>query len=102
MPLAFPNWPTASFFSVSLVERKPPFDFLSLFIPANLFHSLASNTVPAVVVFSVTMGAALIGLKEKTERITTLSAFADALDRLTGYVAALAPFGVFAIIASAA
>jgi Na+/H+-dicarboxylate symporter len=42
-PLAFPSIETASFFSTTLIEKPPPFDFVSLFIPSNPFHSLADN-----------------------------------------------------------
>ncbi len=101
MPLAFPRWETASFFSTSLIEQRPPFDFLSLYIPSNLFHSLSSNTVPAVVVFSVALGVAVIGLKEKTTFLQSLSVVVDGLGRITGSIVQLAPIGVFAIIASA-
>src|SRR5688500_7348629 len=48
IPLAFPPVENASFFSTALVERRPPFDFVALYIPANPFHSLANNVVPAV------------------------------------------------------
>src|SRR3954468_5775915 len=51
VPLTFPTVQNASFFSSSLVERPPPFDFLDLYIPANPFYSLANNVVPAVVLF---------------------------------------------------
>jgi Na+/H+-dicarboxylate symporter len=37
---------------LELVE-PPTFDFVGLYIPANPFHSLANNVVPAVVLFSV-------------------------------------------------
>ena len=40
---------------------REPFDFLNLYIPTNPFNSLANNVVPAVVLFSVIVGAALIG-----------------------------------------
>ena len=53
IPLAFPHVQTASFFSTTLIERRPPFDFVDLYIPSNPFNSLANNVVPAVVLFSV-------------------------------------------------
>ena len=53
VPLAYPNWPAASFFSSTLVETGDGTDFLDLFIPANPFRSLAESLVPSVVVFSV-------------------------------------------------
>jgi Na+/H+-dicarboxylate symporter len=101
-PLAFPDWQSASFFSTSLVEEKKPIDFLGLYIPANPFASLANGVVPAIVVFSALIGIALIGVKNKEVLLTPLSTIADALIRVMGFVGRLAPFGVFALIASAA
>jgi Na+/H+-dicarboxylate symporter/ABC-type amino acid transport substrate-binding protein len=101
MPLAFPNWQTATFFSPSLIQQPPPFDFLSLYIPANPFHSLSTNTVPAVVVFSVFLGVALIGVADKDTLLKLLSTVMNVLGRITAAVVRLAPLGVFAIIASA-
>ncbi len=89
------------FFSTSLIEQRPEFNFLGLYIPSNLFYSLSTNTVPAVVVFSFALGAALIGLKDKTGLLKGLSTFADGLGRVTNFLIKLAPIGVFAIIASA-
>ncbi|MDJ0895624.1 MAG: cation:dicarboxylase symporter family transporter [Alphaproteobacteria bacterium] len=101
-PLAYPNWPSASFFSASLVEEPVTIDFLNLYIPANPFNSLANAIVPAVVVFSVLVGLAMIGVENKAALLEPLSAMSDVLMRITGFVANLAPYGVFAIIASAA
>jgi Na+/H+-dicarboxylate symporter len=101
-PIAFPDWPSTSFFSKSLIEEPEPVDFLALYIPANPFHSLANAVVPAIVVFSLLMGLALIGVDNKAALLEPLSAVAAALMRITELVARLAPLGVFAIIASAA
>ena len=65
IPLRFPTTETASFFSTTLVERRPPFNFVDLFIPSNPFYSLSNNIVPAVVLFSVFLGVALIGVERK-------------------------------------
>ena len=101
MPLAFPNWQTASFFSTSLLEQTPQFNFLSLYIPSNPFYSLSNNVVPAVVVFSVSLGVALIGITDKRPLLESLSTIMNALGTITGSIVKLAPLGVFAIIASA-
>lgn len=101
MPLAFPKWEMATFFSTSLIEQRPPFNFLGLYIPSNLFFSLSNNVVPAVVVFSFALGVALIGLKDKEVLLKSLSALADSLGRITDFLIRFAPLGVFAIIASA-
>jgi len=101
-PLAFPDWPSASFFSTSQVEEAEPVDFLRLYIPINPFASLANAVMPAIVVFSVLIGVALIGVKNKQSVLEPLSAIAEALMVVTGFVARLAPYGVFALAASAA
>ncbi len=100
-PLAYPDWPSASFFSTSLVEEAPPIDFLGLYIPSNPFYSLANAVVPAIVVFGVLIGLALIGVENKNALLEPLAATSDALMRATGFVARLAPLGVFAIMAGA-
>ena len=73
MPLTFPAIESASFFSTTLVEERPPVDFLALYIPSNPFHSLANNVVPAVVLFSALLGVALMGV-EKKEPLLELAA----------------------------
>jgi len=101
MPLAFPKWEMASYFSTSLIEKRPASNFLGLYIPSNLFYSLSNNVVPAVVVFSLALGAALIGLQDKEVLLKTLSTLAASLGRITNFLIGFAPIGVFAIIASA-
>lgn len=101
-PLAFPDWPSASFFSTSQVEEAKSVDFLKLYIPANPFASLANTVIPAIVVFSMLIGVALIGVKNKESVLEPLSAIAEALMAVTGFVARLAPYGVFALAAYAA
>lgn len=101
-PLAFPNWPSASFFSASAIEESTPIDFLQLYIPANVFSALANAIVPAIVVFSVLFGLALINVARKKVLLDLLATAGDALMEINGFVGNLAPYGVFAITASAA
>ena len=89
------------FFSTSLVERRPPFNFLDLYIPSNPFHSLANNIVPAVVLFSVVVGVALIGVERKEPLMDVLRIATQAVSRATRSILRLTPFGLFAIAASA-
>ena len=102
MPLSFPAWESASFFSSSLVEEPGSFDLLGLYIPANPFYALANNVVPAVVLFSSALGIALIGVEQKQALLDTLDGLAKALVRVNDFVVKLTPYGVFAIAASAA
>jgi Na+/H+-dicarboxylate symporter len=102
MPLAFPAWDSASFFSSSLIEHPEAVNFLTLFIPSNPFYSLANNFVPAVVLFSIAVGIALIGMDQKHGLLEDLTILNRAMTRVTHFVARLTPFGVFAVAASAA
>ena len=102
MPLAFPNWKTASFYSTSLIEPRQSFDFLNLYIPANPFNALANNIVPAVVLFSIVLGVALIRLENKQPLITGLEILTRALAKVSGFVVRLTPIGLFAIGANLA
>src|SRR5688572_361637 len=101
-PLAFPAVETASFFSAALVERRPPFNFIDLFIPSNPFYALSNNVVPAVVLFSVFVGVALIGVERKQTALDVFVVAKDALSRATKFVVSLTPYGIFAIAATTA
>ena len=101
-PLAFPDWPSASFFSASEIAETKPVDFISLYIPANFFGALADAVVPAIVVFAILFGVALIGVPRKAALLDLLDPIGDTLMAITAFVGRLAPYGVFAITASAA
>jgi Na+/H+-dicarboxylate symporter/ABC-type amino acid transport substrate-binding protein len=102
IPLAFPHTETASFFSTTLVERRPPFNFVDLFIPSNPFYSLANNIVPAVVLFSVFIGVALVGVERKQALLDVFAVAKEALSSATKFVVSLTPYGIFAIAANTA
>jgi Na+/H+-dicarboxylate symporter/ABC-type amino acid transport substrate-binding protein len=102
MPLTFPHIESATFFSTTLVERPPPFDFVDLYIPSNPFNSLANNVVPAVVLFSVIVGVALIGVERKQGLLDVLRTATQAVSRATQFIVRLTPYGLFAIAAVAA
>jgi Na+/H+-dicarboxylate symporter/ABC-type amino acid transport substrate-binding protein len=97
MPLAFPNIESAAFYSPALAERADPFNFIDLYIPANPFQSLANSVVPAVVLFSVFVGLALIGVEKKQPLLDVLNSATHALRRIAKFIVGLTPFGIFAI-----
>jgi Na+/H+-dicarboxylate symporter len=99
---AFPEWETASFFSTSL--RTPPVDvdFLALYIPSNFFGSLAGNVVPAVVLFCLVMGVALIGIQNKQHLLDWLDTLTALFARMTNAIVKLTPLGIFCIMGHAA
>lgn len=102
LALTYPKWTTASLFSTSLLEAAKPFDPLTLYIPSNPFYSMANAVVPAVVVFSIMLGVALISVRDKDILLTSLGTLSDALMKIASFVGKLAPFGIFAISAAAA
>ena len=100
-PLAFPDWPSGAFFSASQIEPPQPVDFIQLYIPANIFASLSNAVVPAIVVFGILFGVALINVATKARILDLLTTASDALLAINGFIGRLAPYGVFAITASA-
>jgi Na+/H+-dicarboxylate symporter/ABC-type amino acid transport substrate-binding protein len=102
IPFSFPRGRGASFFSTSMLESQESINFVNLFIPNNPFHAMANSIVPAIVFFSIAVGIALIPVKNKQRLITQLDIFNEVLMRITGFVARLAPIGVFAIAGVAA
>ena len=100
-PLMLRPMTTASFFSTTLLEPPRRFDLVELYIPANPFYSLANNMVPAVVLFSLVIGVALIGTPGKPRLIEVLAVVRDTLARAATYVVRLMPLGLFAIAANA-
>ena len=96
---AFPVWDTGSFYSSNFNEVLPSQDWLELFIPANPFGSLANNAIPAVVVFSLGLGVAIMALPNKSRLLEPLDVAVDALARLNKLVVKMTPVGMFAIVA---
>lgn len=102
IPLAFPDWDAASFFSSSLIAQPKIFDVVELYIPSNPFASLANNVVPAVVLFSILLGVGLAAIPGKEGLLHALDVIADALNAVNKLVIKLTPAGVFAIAAGMA
>ncbi len=95
----FPAHESASFFSTTLLDEREGFDFIGLYIPTNPFNSLANNVVPAVVLFSIAIGLALIAVPEKARLIEVLATVNRAISIATDVIVSLTPYGVFAIAA---
>jgi len=76
-------------------------DILDHIIPSSIVQAMASNEILQIVVFSLLFGVAAAGIGK---RAATLIDWIDELSlvmlKITGYVMALAPFAVFAALAS--
>ncbi len=104
MPLSFPFVETASFFSTSIIEPAAPIDYFKLYIPSNPFESMASGYVPAMVIFSIAMGLALIGMEgeHKQQLISFMHTCGEIFSKITQALVKVLPIGIFAMSASAA
>jgi Na+/H+-dicarboxylate symporter len=102
VPLAFPEWQSASFFSSSLIEAPRVLDLVALYIPSNPFGSMANNVVPATVLFSILLGIGLSGIKGNEGLLRGLDVLAQGLNRINKIVVQLTPYGAFAIASGVA
>ena len=102
VPLAFPVWDSASFFSASLIAAPKVIDLVALYIPSNPFASLANNLVPASVLFSIMLGIGIGGVPGKGKLLQMLEVLASGLNEINKIVIKLTPVGVFAIAAGTA
>ena len=95
---SFPAWVGGSFFTTSLLEKPANPDWLQLFVPSNPFWSLANNLVPAVVVFSIGLGIAMIPIGNKELLLEKVDVLIDGLSRLNKLIVRTSPIGIFAIV----
>jgi Na+/H+-dicarboxylate symporter/ABC-type amino acid transport substrate-binding protein len=101
-PLALPEGKGGAFFSAAPQEAEHPIDWVGLYIPANPFYALANNVVPAVVVFGILAGIALMGMPDKAAVLRPLAVFNEAMGRVGAMVTKTTPYGIFAIAAQTA
>ena len=93
----------ASFYSAAqdLADTTGP-EVLSRFIPTNVFHALSEEYVPAIVVFCLFFGGALILVPGKEPLLDFLDLCTTAIGRVNVFLVRLAPVGLFALTAAAA
>jgi len=80
--------------------ETPTINFAELLIPENIFYALSNNIVPAIVLFSLFFGIALMFLKTEKVLMTNLQQIIEALTRITSWIARITPYGTFLIIAN--
>ena len=76
--------------------------FITHLVPTSIFDALARNEILQIVVFSLFVGTAVAALDDKAPAILHLVEQAAAIMlKVTNFVMALAPFAIFAALASA-
>jgi Na+/H+-dicarboxylate symporter/ABC-type amino acid transport substrate-binding protein len=102
LSLSFPVWDSKDFFSTTQISVVPEINYYDLYIPSNPFKSLADNTIPAVVVFSLFLGIALVNVKNKEHLLNPALVMLNALSKITKSIVVYLPVGIFAISAASA
>ncbi|TWT46358.1 Proton glutamate symport protein [Thalassoglobus neptunius] len=92
----------AFFHSSDLVDVTGNFNLLNQLIPGNVFHSLANEFVPAVVVFCLFFGAAMMAVPNREPVLNLLDSCSEALSKINSFLIRLAPVGLFTLTAAAA
>lgn len=100
--LTFPEWVAGSFFSQAVLSPPEAINFLDLYIPSNPFFSLSNSYIPAIVVFCVATGIALISVKDKSAVLKPLDVLGDTFNTVTSYIVKLTPIGIFAMTTATA
>ena len=100
--LAFPDMSAAGFFGTAAPMAQEPPDLMELYLPANIFYSLSQNLVPAVVLFSLLAGVAMITVEDKDSVLPIFDSMAAALAAINNLIVQLTPYGIFAVAAAAA
>lgn len=100
LSLTIPPVPAPSF----LDARQPQesLGLIDLLIPANPFFDLASNHLPAIVVFSIVYGIAIQRIEHKEGFLAFVDLIRAASVTIWHWVVLVAPFGVFALFADTA
>jgi Na+/H+-dicarboxylate symporter/ABC-type amino acid transport substrate-binding protein len=102
LPLGFPTIKVASQFAASSPETPTPTNFLDYFIPENPFRSFAEGTVPAIVVFSIFIAAALLRVRRNEALMRNFVNMQEASAVIIAWITRLSPIGVFALTAATA
>jgi proton glutamate symport protein len=82
-------------------ERGIMSDLLSIVAPEHPFYNIANNILPAVAIFGLLSGIALMLLKKKDPLLSIFEKVLHILERLLHWLAMLSPIAVFAHIAVA-
>ncbi|WP_102528110.1 cation:dicarboxylase symporter family transporter [Shewanella sp. 10N.286.51.B7] len=98
----FPEWQAGEFFSLTALQDPNSVNLLDLYIPSNPFFSLSNSYIPAIVLFCVATGIALISIKDKESLMRPLQLLGESFNKVTQSIVMLMPIGIFAMTAATA
>ncbi|GEM_PF-1169747 len=91
---SLPNVQRAKFFRPDDTTSDSFINLYDLFIPTNPFHSFANGYIPAIVIFSVLVGIAIIHQRKKASLIEYSKIMAELMKEVNNYITYLLPLGV--------
>ncbi|MCG7548198.1 cation:dicarboxylase symporter family transporter [Pseudoalteromonas sp. Of7M-16] len=100
--LTLPSHDAGTFFSPALVAQAPDVNFVQQYIPSNPFASMADGNVPALVIFCIALGLALISNGRKNQLLDVLEVVGQGLTVMSKKVIKFFPIGIFSMTASTA
>ncbi|WP_028773950.1 cation:dicarboxylate symporter family transporter [Shewanella waksmanii] len=98
----FPDWVAGEFFSLTALEDPKSVNILDLYIPSNPFFSLSNSYIPAIVLFCVATGIALISIDDKESLLKPMQLLGASFNKVTQYIVTMMPIGIFAMTAATA
>ena len=98
----FPEWQAGEFFSLTALQDPQSVNILDLYIPSNPFFSMSQSYIPAIVLFCIATGIALISIDDKEALLKPLQLLGQAFNKVTQYIVKLMPIGIFAMTAATA
>ncbi len=93
--------PLISANSTSSFESNFTKNFLTYLIPQNPFYDMANNVVPAVAIFGLIGGLALMHIHKKEPLTDVLERVNQTIEKILSWLGAISPLGVFIYIAIA-
>ncbi|MCK8043447.1 cation:dicarboxylase symporter family transporter [Shewanella sp. 1CM18E] len=98
----FPDWQAGEFFSLTALEDPNSVNLLDVYIPSNPFFSLSNSYIPAIVLFCVATGIALISIDNKESLMKPMQLLGESFNKVTQSIVKLMPIGIFAMTAATA
>lgn len=95
--------PRASYILAAESTENTPLSmqFLKFLVPENPFYDLANNIVPAIAIFGLIVGIALMHIEKKESLCTMLERVNQVIEKILVWLAIISPIGAFAHVAIA-
>jgi len=94
LQFSFPDIPRSKFFNPLDTMGSSDDNLFDLFIPTNPFYSISRGYIPAIVIFCVLVGVALMAEKRKSAIIESADIWASLMKKINDYITLLLPLGV--------